>query len=63
MSLSAVYILDAKGKVLINRDFRGDLPQNCVERFVSFISGAYPVYLCVASHKGTACAFGENGPS
>ena len=40
MSLSAVYILDAKGKVLINRDFRGDVPANCVERFVSFISGA-----------------------
>ena len=44
MSLSAIFILDAKGKVLINRDFRGDVPSNCVERFVSFISGTI---LCI----------------
>ena len=33
MTASAVFILDVKGKVIISRNFRGDVPMNCVERF------------------------------
>jgi len=33
MTASAVFVLDAKGKVIISRNFRGDVPMNCVERF------------------------------
>ena len=32
---SAVYILDAKGKILISRNYRGDVPMSCAERFIS----------------------------
>ena len=33
MTASAVFILDVKGKVIISRNYRGDVPMNCVERF------------------------------
>ncbi len=33
MTASAVFILDTKGKVIISRNYRGDVPMNCVERF------------------------------
>ena len=33
MTASAVFILDMKGKVIISRNYRGDVPMNCVERF------------------------------
>lgn len=39
-AISAIYVLDQKGKVLISRDYRGDIPPQCVDRFVQFISGA-----------------------
>jgi AP-1 complex subunit mu len=31
----AVYILDLKGKVIITRNYRGDLPSNIAQRFIS----------------------------
>eukprot|EP01104_Vermistella_antarctica_P002548 TRINITY_DN12789_c0_g1_i1.p1 TRINITY_DN12789_c0_g1~~TRINITY_DN12789_c0_g1_i1.p1 ORF type:complete len:450 (-),score=120.65 TRINITY_DN12789_c0_g1_i1:55-1332(-) len=34
---SAVYILDLKGKILISRNYRGDVPVNVSERFVAKI--------------------------
>ena len=34
MSTSAVYILDLKGKHLISRDYRGDIPHNVIDKFV-----------------------------
>lgn len=34
---SAIFILDMKGKILISRDFRGDVPLSCAERFISRI--------------------------
>jgi len=33
MTASALFILDVKGKVIISRNYRGDVPMNCVERF------------------------------
>jgi AP-1 complex subunit mu len=35
MALSALYILDQKGKILISRNYRGDVPFNSAERFIS----------------------------
>jgi len=32
---SAIYILDSKGKILISRNYRGDVPMSCAERFIS----------------------------
>ena len=33
MAASAVFVLDAKGKPIISRDFRGEVAYSCVERF------------------------------
>lgn len=37
MPVSAVYLLDAKGKVIISRDYRGDVPLRCLERFITHV--------------------------
>eukprot|EP00999_Lentomonas_sp_LEN2_P002567 NODE_449_length_1489_cov_104.867107_g417_i0.p1 GENE.NODE_449_length_1489_cov_104.867107_g417_i0~~NODE_449_length_1489_cov_104.867107_g417_i0.p1 ORF type:complete len:427 (-),score=71.17 NODE_449_length_1489_cov_104.867107_g417_i0:129-1409(-) len=37
MVASAVYILDAKGKVLISRNYRGDIPSASVEKFIPLV--------------------------
>ena len=34
MVASAVYVLDVKGKVLISRNYRGDVPANAVDKFM-----------------------------
>jgi len=33
MACSAVYILDLKGKIIISRDYRGDCPKSCANKF------------------------------
>jgi len=38
MSCSAVFILDAKGKIIINRNYRGDVPMTVAERFANYIA-------------------------
>lgn len=39
MSISAIYLLDSKGRVLISRDYRGDVPATSVtERFMSMLA-------------------------
>merc|ERR1711892_219676 len=45
MAASAVYILDLKGKVLISRNYRGDMPLNIIEKF--------PKMLMEAEEEGT----------
>ncbi|KAG2186105.1 hypothetical protein INT43_002543 [Umbelopsis isabellina] len=37
---SAVFILDLKGKVLISRNYRGDVPMSAVEKFMPLVSEA-----------------------
>jgi len=37
MSASAVFVMDLKGKVLISRDYRGDIPMNIAEKFAKFV--------------------------
>ena len=53
-AVSAVFVLDSKGKQLIGRDFRGDTPAGCVERFVNIVTGetgpAVAAAGCVPSH-------------
>eukprot|EP00042_Codosiga_hollandica_P046407 m.487751 g.487751 ORF g.487751 m.487751 type:complete len:425 (-) comp57229_c0_seq1:1281-2555(-) len=38
MSASAIFILDEKGKVLISRDYRGDLPTSIVDKFMPLVN-------------------------
>jgi AP-1 complex subunit mu len=37
MTASAVFILDSKGKIIISRNYRGDVPMNCVDRFANMM--------------------------
>jgi AP-1 complex subunit mu len=37
MSMSAIFILDSKGKVLISRNYRGDIEMNSIERFMQLL--------------------------
>ena len=34
MTVSAIYILDKKGNILINRNYRSDLPEEAHEKFL-----------------------------
>ena len=34
MVLSAIYILDMKGKVLISRNYRGDIENSVIDKFI-----------------------------
>ena len=36
MVLSAIYILDMKGKVLINRNYRGDVENSMIDKFIGY---------------------------
>jgi len=36
--LSAIYFLDIKGKVLISRNYRGDVDNNVIEKFIGLVS-------------------------
>jgi AP-1 complex subunit mu len=40
MSASGVYILDQKGKVLISRDYRGDVDKNVIDKFLPLVLDA-----------------------
>lgn len=37
MVLSAVFITDLKGKVIISRNYRGDIPMSSVGTFTSYV--------------------------
>lgn len=37
MSASAIYILDLKGKVLISRNYRGDMDMGCIDKFMTLL--------------------------
>ncbi|KAJ1500804.1 hypothetical protein HMI55_003726 [Coelomomyces lativittatus] len=38
MVLSALFILDIKGKALIARNFRGDIPMSTIEKFMPLLT-------------------------
>lgn len=37
MSCSALYILDVKGKVLVCRNYRGDMDMSCIDKFMPLL--------------------------
>ncbi|CAF4301554.1 unnamed protein product, partial [Adineta steineri] len=37
MSASGIYIVDMKGKVLISRNYRGDIEMNVIEKFMQIL--------------------------
>lgn len=37
MSTSAIYVLDAKGKVLISRNYRGDMDLSVIDKFMPLL--------------------------
>lgn len=38
MAASALFILDLKGRVILSRDYRGDISAKSIERFISKVS-------------------------
>ncbi|KAF5099922.1 hypothetical protein D0Z03_000925 [Geotrichum reessii] len=46
MTISAIYFLDAKGKTLLSRNYRGDIPVSAVDNF--------PMLLIAAEQKSTS---------
>lgn len=46
MVASAVFILDLKGKVLISRNYRGDVPMTAVDKFVPMVLEVRVFALC-----------------
>ena len=58
MVASAIFILDAKGKVLINRFYRGDVTARAVEQFMTLLlegeeDGLKPIII----HEGMTYVF------
>lgn len=37
MSCSALFILDLKGKVLISKNYRGDIDVSCIDKFMTLL--------------------------
>lgn len=38
MTISALFFLDAKGKIIVFRDYRGDVGPKCVDKFMARLS-------------------------
>ena len=36
--ISAIFILDLKGRIIVSRDYRGDISPKCAERFMAKIN-------------------------
>ena len=41
MVCSAVFIMDLKGKILISRNYRGDIPMSVSEKFTKHLSAKH----------------------
>ncbi|KAI6232941.1 AP-1 complex subunit mu-1-I [Aphelenchoides fujianensis] len=37
MACSAIFVLDLKGKVIISRNYRGDIDMNVIEKFIPML--------------------------
>ena len=55
MGVSAVFALDLKGKVIIARDYRGDVALNCTERFTQHLADVENEVRCVFCDLQTIC--------
>lgn len=38
MAASALFVLDLKGRIILSRDYRGDVPARNVEKFISKVN-------------------------
>lgn len=38
MTASAIFITDTKGKVIISRNYRGDVNMNCIDKFSRYLT-------------------------
>ena len=47
MAASALFILDLKGKVILSRDYRGDISPKNIERFITKVSELEETGACV----------------
>ncbi|GMR55959.1 hypothetical protein PMAYCL1PPCAC_26154, partial [Pristionchus mayeri] len=59
MSISAVFILDFKGKPIISRDYRGDIDMDVIEQFVSLVEAREEdgTQSPVITHEGVTYVF------
>lgn len=45
MSSSAIFILDVKGKVLVSRNYRGDIDMSVIDKFMPLLMEKEEVYM------------------
>lgn len=57
MSISAIYILDVKGKVLISRNYRGDIDLGVIEKFMPLLMEKEEESLVTPLIHTTDCTF------
>ena len=48
MSTSAIYVLDAKGKVLISRNYRGDMDLSVIDKFMPLLMEKEEEGVCIS---------------
>jgi hypothetical protein len=48
MVASAIYLMDGKGKVIISRNYRGDIPMTVSDRLALFLCFGIFVFMCSA---------------
>merc|ERR1711997_480155 len=57
MACSAIYFLDNKGKVLLCRNYRGDIDNNVIETFISLVNDVEDESLARPLIKTPECTF------
>jgi AP-1 complex subunit mu len=45
MVASAIYLMDGKGKVIISRNYRGDIPMTVSDRLALFFASVFLVFM------------------
>ena len=59
MACSAIYFLDNKGKVLIYRNYRGDIENNVIDKFIGRYTKA-AITGCCLSYTGNTSNLDSN---
>jgi hypothetical protein len=59
MVCSAVFIMDLKGKILISRNYRGDIPMSVSEKFTKHLYGTTKQSNAATLHRGSALQLGS----
>ena len=57
MACSAIYFLDNKGKVLLNRNYRGDIDNSVIDNFISLVNDVEDESLARPLIKTNDCTF------